>query len=105
MSNRQPTMTPALPSAPGRPREPGFPCKKVHETEEHWRRSLNQVGQSLLKHGMRQAILIPLRGGYEHKPSRKLLPGHQRNVWRKHFAKVGHHCFQIYFITCRNVSH
>lgn len=32
VSNGQLTMTPALPSAPGRPREPGLPCKKVQET-------------------------------------------------------------------------
>lgn len=45
MSNRQLTMTPALPSAPGRPREPGLPCKKENETKENWRKSLNHYGR------------------------------------------------------------
>lgn len=55
-------MTPALPSAPGRPREPGFPCNKVHEIEKNWRVSLYQVGQNLLKHGMHARNLDDLKG-------------------------------------------
>lgn len=61
MSNGQLTMTPALPSAPGRPREPGLPCKKVHETEENWRKPLNQIVPRLLKHGTYGRNLDPLK--------------------------------------------
>lgn len=105
MSNRHRTMTPALPSAPGRPREPGLPCNEVHETEENWRNSLKKLEQSLLQHGILQEISIPLRGRYEHKASQKTSPKPQRNVWKWHSAKVGQHCFQTHFITYQNQSH
>lgn len=104
MSNRQLTMTPALPSAPGRPREPGLPYKKENETKENWRKSLNHIRQSLLKHDIMQEVWISLRGKYEHKPSQKTSLEPQKNAWRRHSAKVGQHYFQTNFITYQNLS-
>lgn len=80
MTNGQLTMTPALPSAPGRPREPGFPCKKVHETEENWRKFLNQVEQNLLKYGMHAGNLDSLKEEIQLQAKPKYFIQPQRNV-------------------------
>lgn len=69
MNDGQLTMTPALPSAPGRPREPGLPYKKAHETEGNQKKNLNLIRQSLLKHGT-----TPLGGDTDTNQAKTLHP-------------------------------
>lgn len=93
------TITPALPSAPGRPREPGLPCKERTQGSGI-RETFHSTGQSLLTWGIissKRKILLHT------KP--RCFTQMPRECTDEHTAKIGQHCFQTHLITYQTESH